>query len=323
MRISVALCTCQGENHLSTQLESLASQHRLPDELVVSDDASTDGTLDVLEAFKERAAFPVRIHRNEQRLGIIGNFGRTFEAYTGDVIMPCDQDDRWLPHKIAEQAEALSDPEVTLCLGHAMVCDENLVPLDKTHGDVTRLTAKSRAAIAAGDGYRGLVGHGGYVGHAMAFPRRLLDTLLPMPTSTGWDRWLQLVGSFCGKTAERGVLTHYRRHERQASGSNHRSLSAAARQGFSKRVDHLDLDRRTWQMLLERLQSAYASEPPADAEQRLQLVRRRIALNERRLAMRRHRLARTTLAVGSLLRGDYHGVARGWLTFARDLRGGG
>ena len=60
-RISVALCTYDGARFLGAQLESFATQIRLPDELVVCDDHSSDGTAAVLRDFARRAPFPVRI----------------------------------------------------------------------------------------------------------------------------------------------------------------------------------------------------------------------------------------------------------------------
>ena len=50
-KLSVALCTCDGERFLPRQLASMLQQTRLPDELIVCDDRSTDGTLAVLRAF--------------------------------------------------------------------------------------------------------------------------------------------------------------------------------------------------------------------------------------------------------------------------------
>ena len=75
--ISVALCTYNGEQFLSRQLESIEQQTRTPDELVVCDDCSTDRTLEILQEFAVLAAFPVRITQNDN-LGFVANFEPPF-----------------------------------------------------------------------------------------------------------------------------------------------------------------------------------------------------------------------------------------------------
>ena len=67
MKISIAMATYNGERFIREQLNSLAAQTRLPDELVVVDDGSVDRTLEILEQFKRKAAFAVRIFRNERQ----------------------------------------------------------------------------------------------------------------------------------------------------------------------------------------------------------------------------------------------------------------
>jgi glycosyltransferase involved in cell wall biosynthesis len=74
--LSVAMCTYNGAIFLPAQLESIARQERLPDELVIGDDCSTDDSVAVLEAFADRAPFPVRLHVNDHNVGSTKNFGR-------------------------------------------------------------------------------------------------------------------------------------------------------------------------------------------------------------------------------------------------------
>src|SRR4051812_16300560 len=99
--ISIALATYNGEKYLSAQLESLALQTRLPAELVVCDDCSTDRTIDIIDEFIARAPFPVRVARNESRLGFVNNFMRAAQGCRADLIAFCDQDDIWEPNKLA------------------------------------------------------------------------------------------------------------------------------------------------------------------------------------------------------------------------------
>lgn len=127
MRISIAMATCNGARHLGEQLRSFAVQQRLPDELVVADDASTDGTRDLVEAFARSAPFPVRLVVNPARLGLAGNFGRALSLASGDLVFLSDQDDVWFPEKIAVVAGlAAADPAHACFINDAWLADGEL-----------------------------------------------------------------------------------------------------------------------------------------------------------------------------------------------------
>ncbi|WP_236555023.1 glycosyltransferase [Novosphingobium sp. 9U] len=84
-RISIALATCNGERFISEQLQSLNEQVLAPHELVVCDDVSTDKTFIILEQFVENARFPVRLYRNDVRLGFRANFMKAASLCEGDL----------------------------------------------------------------------------------------------------------------------------------------------------------------------------------------------------------------------------------------------
>lgn len=97
-KVSVAIATYNGEKYLREQLESLYSQTRVPDEIVVVDDRSIDRTKDILEEYHQKKG--LRFIINEQNLGVNQNFEKAIRCCTGDYIAICDQDDVWMPHKI-------------------------------------------------------------------------------------------------------------------------------------------------------------------------------------------------------------------------------
>src|SRR5580698_5355366 len=72
--VSIAMATYNGARYVGEQLESLARQTVLPTELVVTDDNSTDNTVDIVTAFATKAPFPVHIEKNPKRLGYRDNF---------------------------------------------------------------------------------------------------------------------------------------------------------------------------------------------------------------------------------------------------------
>jgi len=99
--LSIALATYNGERYIGEQLDSILRQTRLPDELVVFDDASVDATQAIVLDFARHAPFPVRFQVNSVRLGSTRNFEMAIRACGGDIIFLCDQDDVWYPDKIA------------------------------------------------------------------------------------------------------------------------------------------------------------------------------------------------------------------------------
>jgi glycosyltransferase involved in cell wall biosynthesis len=94
------MATYNGARFIEDQLESIARQTRPPDELVVSDDGSTDATEDIIRRFAKDAPFPVHFRKNENRLGFGENFIQTALRCSGKWIAFCDQDDVWLPKKL-------------------------------------------------------------------------------------------------------------------------------------------------------------------------------------------------------------------------------
>ena len=128
--ISIALCTYNGEKFLQAQLDSIEQQTLLPDELVVCDDCSSDGTIDILEKFRKRASFPVHIHPNKINLGSTQNFEKTIRLCTGDIIALSDQDDVWRPNKLERLKDALqANPDAGYVFSDAELVDEHLLPL--------------------------------------------------------------------------------------------------------------------------------------------------------------------------------------------------
>ena len=113
--VSVAMATFNGARFLEPQLESLVCQLQLPDELVISDDGLTDASTEILESFRRRAPFEVRVTRNERHLGWMENFVIALGGCHGEAVAWCDQDDVWRQDKLARCASILmADSRVAL-----------------------------------------------------------------------------------------------------------------------------------------------------------------------------------------------------------------
>lgn len=219
-KISIAICTYYGEAYLQEQLDSFAVQTRLPDEVVICDDCSQDGTRQILTDFAERAAFPVHLYFNEQNLGFIKNFEKAIRLCEGDIIVLSDQDDVWEPNKLEIIEKEFTGPDVGLVYADAAVVDENLELLDKTLWQYISFTDEKQKKVVEGKAFDLLISNGHFLGSSMAFRAKYKDLILPIPLDIQClhDNWIAFVVSTVAKfeiVSER--LIKYRQHQQQCS----------------------------------------------------------------------------------------------------------
>lgn len=139
LRASIAMATYNGARYVAEQLESLRAQTVAPHELVVTDDASSDETVAIVRAFAETCGFPVRLDINPERLGYRRNFMKAAGLCTGDIVLFCDQDDIWLPTKVAEVAAAFARDEVLFVYHNAEMFADDGTRLGLVFDDVRQL----------------------------------------------------------------------------------------------------------------------------------------------------------------------------------------
>jgi glycosyltransferase involved in cell wall biosynthesis len=206
MKISIALATHNGARYINEQLDSFLTQTRHPDELVITDDCSTDDTLATVRRFAEVAPFPVIWSRNESQLGYGANFNASIQRTTGDLVFLSDQDDVWFPHKLARMVEvADKNRNVLVLINDAMLTDESLRE--------TGLTALSQIRSAGFDD-RYFV-----MGCCVAVRREWLNVCLPLPLGQkSHDSWIAgIAGEISRKQIVPEVLQYYRRHGKNES----------------------------------------------------------------------------------------------------------
>ena len=106
MKISVVMATYNGEKYLEQQIQSILSQTIKPDEIIVCDDCSTDGTIAILEKYKQQSQLSYIV--NPSRLGVIENFKKGVSLVAADnYISLSDQDDEWMADKLERCARLL------------------------------------------------------------------------------------------------------------------------------------------------------------------------------------------------------------------------
>lgn len=207
------MATYNGAPYIREQLDSFARQARLPDELVVCDDGSSDGTLSIVEQFSREAPFVVRICRNESRLGYVRNFERAIGLCTGEIIFLSDQDDVWFPEKLRRvEAWSHEHPKALLFMN-----DAEIVLADGTPTGLTKL--EQTRALGLSDDYF-------VMGCCMAIRATALPLFMPLLENVpSHDSWISQVAVWLGaKKSFPLVLQSYRRHGANASASVSSSL---------------------------------------------------------------------------------------------------
>ena len=152
-RISIAMAAFNGEKYIAEQLESFCKQTVPPNEVVICDDASSDKTVDIIEAFSAQAKFQVLLLRNEGRIGYTANFGNAISQCMGDIIFISDQDDVWLPEKIQKVCKILDEKRRVHCVVNDMeLTDSSLKPWGVTQLKLFRRLGAADTQMIAGCG---------------------------------------------------------------------------------------------------------------------------------------------------------------------------
>ncbi|HZF42592.1 MAG TPA: glycosyltransferase [Sphingomonadaceae bacterium] len=312
------MATYNGAKHLPQQLDSFLAQTRLPDELVVSDDRSTDGTPELIEAFGARAPFEVRMVRNLANVGVDRNFDRALAMCTGDVVLLSDQDDAWFPDKIATVANRFAEnPRLQLIANDQIITDGELNPSSFTTLHNFRKAFGTDAAFGNGC--------------CLSFRRSWLQFILPVPGDTfNYDLW---INSLAVLLKVRAVidrpLQYYRRHGGNASQSLAFETRDVSRRDYHAQdlgEDHRDLWSRQIgnvtvfrDRINQRREQLLGIVEPAAIEEALgELQSRGDALELRTRIRSASLLQRVPLVVRLLASGGYRHFS-GLKSAARDL----
>lgn len=212
-RISVAMVSYQGAKYIEEQLNSILMQLGPEDEVVISDDGSTDGTREILARYQEQDGRVRMI--DGPKSGVKANVENALRACQGAYIFLADQDDIWMPEKVERVMEAFSDPAVGLVVHDAIVTD----------GECKEVILDSFYSLkGSGAGALKNIWRNTYIGCCMAFRHELLEEVLPIPNYIEMhDQWIGVIND----QLKRGTcflpnkLLKYRRHGNNASGMSH------------------------------------------------------------------------------------------------------
>lgn len=319
MKLSIALCTYNGSPHLVEQLNSLAAQTRLPDELVVCDDLSTDDTVTILNRFASSAFFPVRVFVNDVNLGSTKNFERAISLCTGDIIFLCDQDDVWQPNKLARVAAAFAaDKDIGLVASDAEVLNPTGDPVGRRLWADLPFTQAMLRAVEAGAGPQHWLRYNTITGATAAFRADLRSVILPIPACWVHDGWIAFLTAAVARVRLiPEPLIGYRTHTNQQIGSAPLTLARQLQTARRMNAAYFCQVAACFAAAADRL--ATLASRVRDTEL-LALTRGKAAYARVQQRMREgSRAERLLPAVRELIRGNYHRFGRGLKGFAADL----
>lgn len=213
IRISVAVASYNGEKYIKEQMDSILKNLSKEDEVVVSDDGSTDRTKEILKEY-EAGEIPVKVIDGPGK-GIKANINEALLHCLGRYIFLADQDDVWQERKVETVMKYLGKE------GCRAVCHDALV----MNRDLSEIIMPSFFAYRGSKpGFLNNLLKNRYMGCCMAFERNLLPYVLPIPEEIEMhDQWIGMISDMLGKNnvfiPEKLLL--YRRHDNNVSDFSH------------------------------------------------------------------------------------------------------
>jgi len=319
MKISVACCTYNGERFLDAQLQSLVAQSRRPDEIVIVDDCSTDGSATIIDAFVAAAAPRVRVvHvRNETTLGVVKNFEKAIALTSGDVIFLSDQDDVWHPEKVATLSERFDrDRSLDYLFTDARLVDERGTPLGHSLFVALEFNAREKRLVREGSSFAALLSRNLATGATVALRRAVFERAVPFPEEWVHDEWLALMAAAAGRVDYLDQpLIDYRQHGANQIGMRKLALSDKLVKLFQPRAMRYARMQRRTEVLFAKL-VALDSSIPAD---RAPLVASKLDHVRVRRALPARRWARVIPILRELGTGRYASFSSGMRGVLRDF----
>ena len=212
IRCSVAMATYNGERYIAEQIESVLRNMKKNDELIISDDGSTDNTRTIIGHYME---YDERIHLVEgPQKGAIRNFENALQYVNGQVVFLCDQDDIWEMDKMDKVLAAMQE-DVTLVMHDAVVVEAGTV-----------IVPSFMRYRGSKQGLLNNIIKNSYIGCCMAFKRELLNCVLPFPKRICMhDQWIGVMNDLMGQNRFiEDKLLHYRRHGSNVSPMNGKNI---------------------------------------------------------------------------------------------------
>lgn len=240
MKISVVMAVYNGELYLREQLLSIIHQSVKPDEIVISDDNSTDQSIKILENISKDTNIPIKILYNSDRIGYAKNFRRALGCATGDIIFLSDQDDIWNKRKIEICKRVLFKHKEIMALFTGFYVMEK----KSYFKDTIEYSPQKELKIKKINLHK-FIQHPAYPGMAMVFRKNILDEIQKQNIYTNNDKiahdWaINFMGCVMEGMFELDTkLTFYRQHNNNTLGSLRRLVRKEKKRQREKMIESL------------------------------------------------------------------------------------
>jgi glycosyltransferase involved in cell wall biosynthesis len=313
------MCTFNGCRFIAQQLESIASQTRLPDELIVCDDRSSDNTREMVKDFERRVSFPVRLFGNDETLGSTANFEKAISLCSGDIIALSDQDDIWYPNKLEFLERCfLASPATVAAFSDADVVETDGQRSALRLWNCVGFGANEQRLFTEGLGWRVLIKHPVVTGATLAFRRDLSSAILPIPRRFTHDRWISFLASASGPVKPiREALIRYRKHNNQQIGIGPQHIQDRVQLALHRSEDFYDGEIDLFVQLCDRMQQMTST--PPHIETAIREAQRKVEHLKNRRRLRQRSVSRIPEIFREVCKGSYWRYSAGWQSVAKDL----
>ncbi len=216
-KYSVALCTYNGRKYVIEQLHSIINQSIKPTQIVVSDDGSTDGTVDIVKEYLSDKGINHIVTCNQLQRGVSNNFLNAMKLCTEDIIFTSDQDDYWMPQKAEVILQIFkNNPNGKLVFSNGELTDDKLNPIGHDIWSSIGITEKK---CSEGKWHEYLLKSPLITGATMSFRKSLLQDIHQIPQEwlhDGWLAWAAVIQNGLIPCNEK--LIKYRQHESNVVG---------------------------------------------------------------------------------------------------------
>lgn len=237
MKISVAMCTYNGEKYIEEQLNSIQKQTKKIDEIIICDDGSKDNTVEICERLLSKSNIEYKININKANLGFARNFYQAIRLCSGDIIFFCDQDDVWKENKVEIMCQAFDeDKNALLVFSNAYVTDQNLEII----GDLfNNLCFKQKYLNNQYDAFNYVLNDNFVTGATTAIKKQILDYLGDLDNGWAHDYWFAVIATLHGGLKCINIpLIYYRQHSNNTIGIAQRYGLKKLKALFSKNTDN-------------------------------------------------------------------------------------
>lgn len=221
MKVSVAICTYNGEHFLKEQLDSILKQTRAVDEIIICDDQSTDRTISILDEYQKKHPELIKVFVNDENLRSVKNFEKAIQLCSGAVIFLSDQDDIWVHDKVENYLNHFErNPNLSVLSSDGYCIDEH----SKKHEKYAIWQVPSFfEELGHGFDYYKSITHIANIatGASMALRREVLADVLPFPLVSKFhhDEWIARITASKNQFALLpGKYFCYRTHQNQQVG---------------------------------------------------------------------------------------------------------